>query len=274
MGRRIRFIPEGGSLVEVTCRTIHGRYLMRPSAECRDLILGILARAKNRYQPRLHAFAFLSNHYHLLLWVRDARQLARFMQYLNSNIAREIGRLVSWRDSFWSRRYQAILVSSEEAAQIGRLRYILAQASKEGLVASPLDWPGAHCAKSLLEDDSFGGYWFDRTREFAARQRGVPFGRYDFATLQSACLDPLPCWHGVSPQRRKQYIRELLDGIEQDCGHDRQIRGALEADQIDPHQKPRRFKPSPAPFAHCASKRVRRELWQGYAWFLAAFRNA
>jgi hypothetical protein len=40
------------------------------------------------------------------------------------------------RDKIWSQRYQAILVSAEEAAQIGRLKYVLSHGPKEGLVAN------------------------------------------------------------------------------------------------------------------------------------------
>ena len=118
MGRRLRFIPEGGGLAEVTCRTVQGHYFMRPNQECRDIILGVLARAQRLYPVRIHAFACLSNHYHLLLSVTDVQRLARFMQYFNANLAREIGRLVDWPSHLWSRRYQAILVSHEPAAQI------------------------------------------------------------------------------------------------------------------------------------------------------------
>ncbi|MEO8195144.1 MAG: hypothetical protein ABI689_00315, partial [Thermoanaerobaculia bacterium] len=57
--------------------------------------------------------------------------LAAFMGYLNSNLAREAGRLARWREKFWGRRYQAILVSGEEEAQISRLAYILAQGAKD-----------------------------------------------------------------------------------------------------------------------------------------------
>jgi hypothetical protein len=39
----------------------------------------------------------------------------RFMGYLNSNLAREVGRLADWREKVWSKRYQAIVVSTEEA---------------------------------------------------------------------------------------------------------------------------------------------------------------
>ena len=37
MGRKLRYIPEEGALVEVTCRTLQGRLLLRPSPELNDI---------------------------------------------------------------------------------------------------------------------------------------------------------------------------------------------------------------------------------------------
>ena len=122
MARRLRYVPPSGGLVEVTCRTIQGRSLLRPSAILTELIIGVLARAARLAGVAIHAYGFLSNHYHLLVSVRDAKQLATFMNYFNSNLAREAGRMVRWREKFWGRRYQAILVSDEEEAQGSRLR--------------------------------------------------------------------------------------------------------------------------------------------------------
>src|SRR5690242_7802871 len=44
----------------------------------------------------------------------------------------EAGRLVDWREKFWSRRYRAIVVSGEEGAQRERLKYVLSHGAKEG----------------------------------------------------------------------------------------------------------------------------------------------
>jgi hypothetical protein len=59
--------------------------------------------------------------------VDHAHQLAGFMGYVNSNLAREISRLHRWPEKIWSRRYQAIVISGEEAIQVARLRYLLAK---------------------------------------------------------------------------------------------------------------------------------------------------
>ena len=103
MSRRLRFIPDGGALVEVTCRTLQGRFLLRSSQALDEIIVGVLGRAQRRYKVRFCGYMFASNHYHLLLDVDDARQLARFMGYVGSNLAREISRLYGWKDKVWSR---------------------------------------------------------------------------------------------------------------------------------------------------------------------------
>ena len=157
MGRRLRFIPSGGSLVEVTNRTIQGRFLLRPSAELNRLLIGVLGRAQRIYGVRLHACVVLSNHYHLLLTVESARQLAKFVGYFQGNLAKEAGRLHRWRGPFWHRRYQHIVVSDEPEAQVARLRYIMANSCKENLVSSPLDWPGVSSIRPLLDGARLDG---------------------------------------------------------------------------------------------------------------------
>src|SRR5687768_17900448 len=49
-------------------------------------------------------------------------------------------RSTGWKEKIFSRRYQAILVSEEEAAQVDRLSYLLSHGAKENLVARPQDW--------------------------------------------------------------------------------------------------------------------------------------
>ena len=73
MSRHLRFIPDSGALVEVTCRTIQGRLLLCPSQQFNDTILGVLGRAQREYPVEIVAYVFASNHYHLLLRVDHAK---------------------------------------------------------------------------------------------------------------------------------------------------------------------------------------------------------
>jgi hypothetical protein len=85
MPRPLRFIPEN-ALVEITTRTLQGRLLLKPSPELTDLILGVIGRAQDMYKMVLHDFVVVSTHAHLLASPSSAQQLARFMQFPNSNM--------------------------------------------------------------------------------------------------------------------------------------------------------------------------------------------
>ena len=279
MPRRLRFIPPEGSVVEVTTRTLQGRLLLAPSHTLNLLILGVLGRTQRLYDVAIHDFIFMSNHYHLLLSVDSALQLARFMGYLNGNLAKEVARLTGWRDKVWSRRYQAILVSDEKAAQIARLRYILAHGVKENLVASPRDWPGVSSLAAHLEGKPLEGVWMDRTREFAIRRQGIEISSEETTQTEHVVLTPLPCLSELSVEARKALIAELVTEIEHEhaCTRDETGRAPLGRRAIlqqVPTSAPRQSKRSPAPFAHCASRGARKLLWQAYSWFLQAYRDA
>ena len=279
MARRLRFIPDGGALVEVTCRTIQGRYLLKPSAEMRSITIGVLARAGRLYDIDLHAFVFLSNHYHLLLSARDAKQLARFMNYLNSNLAREAGRLHDWKERFWGRRYQAIVISGEESAQNARLRYLLRHGCKEGLVRSPDQWPGAHSVCALVEGQAIQGVWFDRTRECAARARRATKDPFEFASTETLELEPLPCWRHLSEPERRGLVTELVRDIRRETKRKHVANGTRPMGlrailALDPHEKPRKLKRGSAPLFHVVSKAARLALVQAYRSFVTAYREA
>ena len=124
-------------MVEVTVRTVHGRFLLRPSRAVNDLVVGVIGRAQKKYGMKIHALAVLSNHLQGLLTPDSPQQLAAFMNYVCGNLAREIGRLHDWREKFWARTYRAIVVSDEPDTQSERLAYILSQGVKEGLVERP-----------------------------------------------------------------------------------------------------------------------------------------
>lgn len=279
MARKLRFVPEGGALVEVTCRTQQARLLLLPSPELNDIILGVLGRTQRLYPARLCGYVFMSNHFHLLLDVDDALQLSLFMGYFNSNLAREIARRTGWEDKVWSRRYQAIPVSDEEPAQVARFEYLLSHGCKEGLVERLADWPGVHCATALRTGDPVQGTWFDRTQEWSARQRGIRFEPRQFAATEKVVLSPIPCWRHLSPERYRRRVATMIDEIEARAATARAATGApvlgpgAMQDQT-PHDRPKRAKKSPAPLFHAFAQNARKLLLEAYSRFLTAFREA
>ena len=278
MGRRLRFIPSGGCLVEVTNRTIQGRFLLKPGQQLNELLVGVLGRAQRLYGVRLHAFVVLSNHYHLLMTVDSALQMAQFIAYFQGNLAREVGRLYNWRGPFWHRRYQHILVSDEETVQVARFRYILANSCKEGLVSSPLDWPGVSSVRTLLLGEETRGVWVDRTQERLAGKQGGN-NRPRIRQIETVSMSSLPCWKHLDSEVQRHRIQELVDQIRAETEVRHQAEGTrpvgvLRILHLDPHTRPRQSKSSPAPLFHCASKQVRDAFREAYGLFCTAFRQA
>ena len=157
--RKRRSIPENddGVLVEVSCRTVGGLPLMRPCRKLSEITAGVIGRALEVSPLEISALSFLGTYYHLLAVVEDQQCLSRFMAHVQCNLAKEIGRFVSWQGSVWSRRYDGIVVSNEPEAQWARLKYVLANGTKEGLVSSPIEWPGLHAARPLISGEPLVG---------------------------------------------------------------------------------------------------------------------
>jgi len=221
----------------------------------------------------------MSNHFHLLLWVEDAQRLAKFMEYLNGNLAREVSRSTGWSDKIWSRRYQAVVISDEEEIQIARLKYILSHGVKEILVAKAEQWPGVHCVTPLLTGAAVEGIWFDRTLEYNARLRREDFEARRYAFPQEVILSPLPCWKHLDAEAYRFKISQLVLEIDSTARQEREAKGvkplgpkAILAQK--PFDRPEAPKKSPAPLFHAFRRKARKALWEAYAWFVAAFREA
>lgn len=61
------------------------------------IVIGVLGRAQQRYGVLCCDVVFVTTHWHALVWVEDAEQLARFLQYVNGKLGKEVGRLVGRR---------------------------------------------------------------------------------------------------------------------------------------------------------------------------------
>jgi len=266
------------AVVEVTIRTVHGRHLLRPSDELNEIILGILGRAQQKFGIQIHAFVFLSNHYHLIVSIPDVGALADFECYLNGNLAREAGRLHGWRDKFWSRRYRAIPIL-DDAAMEERLHYLLSQGCKEGLVQRPQDWPGAFSVHSMLTGEPCRGYWFDRTAEWFSGRRGDTVDKYEFATPHEVTLSPLPCWEHLSADEYRERVRRLVERIEKETRERNRLAGVAPtgAEAVlarDPHTHSGQPNRSPAPPCHASLRSLRREFRAAYRAFVDTYMEA
>ena len=279
MPRPIRQMPYPHALFEVTIRTIQSRFLLKPSEELNDLILGIIGRALLLYPSiRLYAFKFASNHYHLIVSAPDVKTLALFMNHINSNIAREAGRLHDWKDKFWSCRHRQIGILDDKSL-LKRIRYIMSHGCKEGLVPRPLDWPGVSTDRALAYGEKLQGTWYDRTGFYRAERRGKNVSLKDFATTYEVPIHPLPFLEGKTERERQEFYRQMLEEIEQETwqGAVDESRGFLGVRGVlaqDPHGKPAKTKHSRAPLCHGSTRKLRRAYRKAYKSFVSFYRQA
>jgi len=249
--------------------------LLRPGRDSRDLILGVIGRAQRLYRGvQLYAFVYMSNHAHLLLSADDGEQLAAFLGYVNGNVAREMGRLHDWTGALWGRRHRPIAIVDEEA-QVARLRYLLSQGVKEGLVASPRDWPGASAVPGLLGNMRLTGRWVDRTFETRARRRGLAIAPGEFEERSVVKLTPLPGWAGLEAEQLAARHEELVRDIERE--HRQKGSKVVGADAVcanDPHARPDDPDRSAAPDCHASSRGMRDRFRAAFRAFVDQFRAA
>ena len=277
MGREPRLIETPGRVVEITARTIHGRYLLRPSEEVNELILGVLGRAQAMTDMVLFAFVFMSNHEHLLVQPHSVKQMALFMGFLEGNLAREVGVVHQWRQKFWARRYNHGVVKDTEAAQIKRFRYLLSNGCKEDLVASPLDWPGVTSARALYNGQSeLKGRWFDRT---AAYRAGRPRGDREFSSIETVRLSPMPFLAERSAADQQRFVIDAVRQVEEETAERHRAIGSrpIGARLVKcqrPHAAPKNFTPSPAPRFHATTRKEYQELLEARRNKVAAYRAA
>ena len=261
MGRDLRYILPN-SLQHVVDVVAQNHHLLCPSPEVNDRYLGILGKAQRTYEMTICAGVVMSTHAHLLLRPRDGKHLADFMCFLKTNVSKEIGgRIRGWPGPFFGRRYHSTTVSAEASAQVSVLRYILSHGPKENLVDSVRQWPGVHCAESLIEGTPMVGRWWDRSMEYIARQtlgEGA-VDPQDFVSEEAVIFSPLPCWEHLPESMWRRVVAEMVDAVDREAAAERLARGvsSLGVEGVlsqDPYERPSEVERSPKPRFHTASR--------------------
>lgn len=276
MSRKLRYLPRPNCTFEVVSKVIHGRLLMRPSAEINSIILGVLGRALALFPVRLHVFAFVSNHFHLIATTPDFLTLSSFMCFLCGNVARRVGKHVGWRERFWGRRFSATPIEDDMALR-RRIRYVLSHGCKENLVLSPRDWPGPNCIGALTRGERLVGVWHEQEREYDSRKNGR-LGR-EHVIEYEVRLSPPPGWEELTESERRRRFERIVRDIERETAkrllrEKKTVLGPRRVLEQSPFSMPAQTKQSPAPPCHASSARAVREYLEGYKEFVAAYREA
>ena len=281
--RRIRVADEW-QLHEITTRTNDGRYWLRPSFWINLLILGFLCRAQLHAPVKVHAFVFMSNHYHLLISVKDAEQLSRFMCHLNGNMSKKLNRELGRKGKMWQRRFRSIPVSLDTRAQKARLKYILSHGVKERLVRKCKDWPGVSSLPWLTQGKTLKGVWQDLTAEYWTNRNKCVEEHVNIYIDYQLKMSPMPMWVHEEMEAWQAEVRQMILDIERDeaakiAEDGGGVLGAEAVKAADPWDRPEVFLYSKAPLCHAATeaeeKRMESKIYaleEAYLEASAAFR--
>lgn len=278
MGHPLRWY-EPDVVYEFTSRTIREQFLLRPCPASRDLIFGVIGRAQVLYPAvRIHYFVFISNHSHMLLSSSDGASLAPFIGFVNSNVAREIGRLRGAPGRMWARRTRPIRIV-DEASMVDRLRYLVSHGCKEGLVGTPGEWPGATAHAWFATGAALTGTWHHRDAERRALRRREAFQPDSYRTKLPITMSPLPCWRDLDERQHRARHAEIIAEITRTTAAENARLGRMPLGPdaicaVDPMSSPIASKRSPAPQCHAASRSAAVAYRLAYRAFVAAYRVA
>jgi REP element-mobilizing transposase RayT len=214
--RPVRWLAPG-SVWLVTNRCEQERFLLRPDPQTTNLIGAWLSRALEKYGDgiELYACVVLSNHFHLLL--RDNKgQLARFMWYFQTNLAKELNRLRGRTPArVFGRRYHAERVEDEKSF-LSRWVYVLCNPVKSGLVRRAASWPGLTSIRSALEGKELEFESLDRTAFHNATRGRKKVRREDFVRRHALRFAVPPMHAHLGTKRRRAVAAELVAAFERE----------------------------------------------------------
>lgn len=130
-----------GALYHVTARGNAREAIYRDDQD-RSAFLALLSETCARYGWTCHAYCLMTNHYHVLLALREspAGRLVRGMQHLNSRSARRFNQRHHRVGHVYQGRYHAILVQRERHL-LELTRYVVLNPVRAGMVERVAAWP-------------------------------------------------------------------------------------------------------------------------------------
>jgi REP element-mobilizing transposase RayT len=142
----------------------------------RVAFLGLLAQTMRRFDAQLLAYCLLPDHYHLLLYTRQAN-LSRLMRHLGGVYTQHHNRQRRNDGALFHGRFKAILVD-REAHLLDVCRYVELNPLRLGLVSAPEQWPwssyrvhaGFDAAPAWLDAVGLWSYVIGREARSAAEQ--------------------------------------------------------------------------------------------------------
>lgn len=249
-----------------------------------NIIGSVMARGLRLYTTaKLYGFVWMSNHGHLLLRA-SKEEFSDFMCYLNGQTAFNINRYLGRGDQLWSRRYTAAHVL-DEAEELNKLAYILANPQNAGLASAIDDWSGLSSAAFFFGHHEQRFLHFDRT---AWHNKNRPDNIAPFLSTEKLEHAMLPQLENLTKKERRRFIRKLIkeqSKSSSSSANSKQSnlplspRTALALCAPIPTDRPEsaksnRRKRSIQPLCHTTNPILRKLYKQGYREFRLAYKDA
>lgn len=204
-----RRLEEPERLWLLSNRTQHGEFLLRPDRECCRIIRGCLAREVDRKNVRLVAYAFLSNHFHLVARFPESN-CSQFMRDFQGELSRRINIHRERDGTIFPRPYhgQAILDAETLVDKIG---YTAHNPVRHGLVTDGGDWPGVVSAEYHRSGEPLVGQWLDYNRWHNLSRRKDPPPRSEAMVEYTVELAVPDCLPGDDPEARREGLVDQLE---------------------------------------------------------------
>ena len=184
MSRRPR-IHADNAFYHATLRGNHRQPVFLAEAD-RRLLNAIVDRSLQKYEARIHAYCWMSNHLHFLVQV-GGTPLGELMRQIASGYARALQQELETTGHLFERRYFARMVTSNSYL-LQLLRYIHLNPVQANLVRNATEYPwSSHCAYAggraeswLTTDFALALFAADRATAHAAYRQFVDDGDPDW----------------------------------------------------------------------------------------------
>ena len=98
MPHHLRYQSQTWATHHIVSRCLQGFSFLKPTKETNAVIRGIFCFSIHSFEHAIevHHYAFLSNHFHILISAEKTAHMSAFIGHFKSNLARELGRLHDW----------------------------------------------------------------------------------------------------------------------------------------------------------------------------------
>lgn len=248
-----------------------------------NIIGSCMARGVELFGVHVYGFVWMSNHGHLLLGAPKGK-FADFMAYLNGQIAVNVNRFLGRTHQLWGRRYAAAQVL-DEAAELERLGYLLANPQNAGIADSINEWPGLSSAAFLFQNHKQRFLRFDRTAWYSA---GCPDDIAPFLSTVILEQKLLPQLLRLNKKQLRRKIRKIIkaqvkplpiEATKLELEPELPIRRRLMARTVIPTDRPESSrsnprKRSPQPLCHTMESSLRKCYKEWYRAFRIAYEKS